>query len=123
MFDPNRPRKWNPSSEMAEANAEAKAYLDAAAITQARTENNQLRDQLRVVRAENEQLHQMLAAQAETITAVQRLVGAPAPATINAVIDVRLEVDKQLTPATKKEIEAFVERLQRIGDGSGPVDS
>ena len=80
------------------------------------------RDKVRMLQSENEQLHQMLAAQAETITAVQRLVGAPAPATINAVIDVRLEVDKQLTPATKKEIEAFVERLQRIGDGSGPVD-
>ena len=116
MFAHSRPREWNQSSE-------AQLALDAAAtLATLRTENDKLRDQLRAVRAENEQLHQMLAAQAETITAVQRLVGAPAPATINATIDVRLEVDKQLTPATKKEIEAFVERLQRIGDGSGPVD-
>ena len=116
MFDPNRPRKWNPSSET----AEAQAYLDAAAITQARTENNQLRDQLRVVRAENTQLHQMLAAQAETITAVQRLVGAPAPATINATIDVRLDGEAVTTPAGRKEIEAFVERLRRIDRDPSP---
>jgi hypothetical protein len=99
MFDPNRPRAWAPPAD---------ALL--------RTENDKLCAELRAVRAENEQLHQMLASQAKTITAVQRLVGAPAPATINATVDVRLEVDKQLTPATKKEIEAFVERLQRLGD-------
>lgn len=103
MFDPNRPRAWAPTHEC--------------------SENDKLRDQLRAVRAENDQLHQMLAAQAETITAVQRLVGAPAPASINATIDVTLGIDQQLTPAMQKEIEAFVERLQRIGDGSGPVDS
>lgn len=107
MFEQNRPRAWAPPAD---------AMFDPQAALAA------WRDRVRMLQSENEQLHQMLAAQAETITAVQRLVGAPAPATINATIDVRLEVDKQLTPATKKEIEAFVERLQRIGDGSGPVD-
>jgi len=116
MFDPNRPRAWSPPHERSESLRE-----HADCLT---TDRAALQDQLRAALAENDQLHQMLAAQAETITAVQRLVGAPAPATatINATIDVRLEVDKPLTPATKKEIEAFVERLQRIGDGSGPVD-
>ena len=110
---------WSPQYER----SEAQLALDAAAtLTMLRTENDKLCAELRGVRAENTQLHQMLAAQAETITAVQRLVGAPAPATINAAVDVRLDVGGQLTPATKKEIEAFVERLQRIGDGSGPVD-
>jgi len=80
------------------------------------------RDKARMLQAENLQLHEMLAEQARTITAVQQLVGAPAPASINATIDVKLGIDQQLTPAMKKEIEAFVERLQRIGDGSGPVD-
>ena len=119
MFDPNRPRAWSPPHER----SEAQLALDAAAtLTKLRTENDKLCAEIRAVRAENDQLHEMVAEQARTITAVQQLVGAPAPATINAAVDVRLEVGGQLTPAMKKEIEAFVERLQRIGDGSGPVD-
>lgn len=107
MFDPNRPRAWAPPAD---------AMFDPQAALAA------WRDKVRMLQSENDQLHQMLAAQAETITAVQRLVGAPAPATINATVDVKLGIDQQLTPAMQKEIEAFVERLQRIGDGSGPVD-
>lgn len=109
MFDPSRPRKWNPSSENLREHADC-LTTDRAA----------LQDQLRAALAENTQLHQMLAAQAETITAVQRLVGAPAPATINATIDVRLDGEAVTTPAGRKEIEAFVERLRRIDRDPSP---
>ena len=102
MFEQTRPRVGGPQRE--------------------RTENDTLRDKLRVLQAENLQLHEMVAEQARTITAVQQLVGAPAPASINATIDVRIDGEAVTTPEGRKEIEAFVERLQRIGDGSGPID-
>ena len=111
MFPNDRRRPWPHPPE---------DDLSPAADISSTAELAMLRDQLRVARAENNQLHEMLAAQARTITAVQQLVGVPAPATINATIDVRLDGEAVTTPEGRKEIEAFIERLRRIDRDPSP---